>query len=900
MQYHRSLVVALVVAGFAASSGRAQIPEHANAKFRTQKHSSGSGRYIVLLGEGTHEDNVPIIARTLVEKHRGRALHFYKKALKGFAAQLSEAEARALSTDPRVVLVEEDTVISASLIQSSPDWGLDRIDQRGLPLNSAYQYESSGKGVHLYILDSGVRTSHAEFAPAGRATHVYSTYPADSMEDCYGHGTSVASLAAGRTSGVAKEAFVHSVRVLGCDGTGYWSDAIRGIDWVTANHRKPAVANMSIGGAPSEGLRLAVQGALEAGVTFVAAAGNNGGDACQYAPSSISNALIVGNTNREDRREYTSNFGACLDLWAPGTSVRAAEHTGDSAYRYASGTSLSSPFVAGAAALYLQRTPGASAYEVMDAVTNTATRDVLRDIGTTSPNLALYAPALGDRTPPSVALTAPAAGAAVSGSVDVTATASDNLQVANVEFYYGNTLIGVDWTAPYSARWVTDTLASGSYALTAVAIDSAGNVTTSAARTVAVNGGDVVSRDAFAAIEAESYNSMRGVTRYATHIGYVDGGDWVKFSAVDFDTGASAVGVRLAVAAGYAGGRIQFRLGSTTGTLIGTLTVSSTGGWSSYATQSTAITGASGVHDLYLVFVGGSGVGNIDSVKFGSTAVAPPATSGTELSTAGWVASASASYSAPSRAIDRNAAYKWQNGRSQASSNDYIQVDLGTSRTFNRIVLDHAGHVNDYPSSYRVDVSHDGTTWSVVHTGSGTPGVTTIDLPSAVTRRFVRVTETGTIGTKWFTVNELRVYSGTVSTSSATGELNAANWRASASAAYSPAGRAIDRNAAYKWQNGRSQAVSNDFIQVDLGAAMNFSRVTLDHAGSINDFPSAYRLDVSNDGQTWTTAHTGSGTQSLTTITLASRRTARYIRVVETGTTGSSWFSVNEVRVYND
>jgi hypothetical protein len=130
--------------------------------------------------------------------------------------------------------------------------------------------------------------------------------------------------------------------------------------------------------------------------------------------------------------------------------------------------------------------------------------------------------------------------------------------------------------------------------------------------------------------------------------------------------------------------------------------------------------------------------------------------------------------------------------------------------------------------------------------------------------------------------------------------LNAANWRASASAAYSPAGRAIDRNAAYKWQNGRSQAVSNDFIQVDLGAAMNFSRVTLDHAGSINDFPRAYRLDVSNDGQTWTTAHTGSGTQSLTTITLASRRTARYIRVVETGTTGSSWFSVNEVRVYND
>ena len=903
MHHLKFLLTALAVAALAAADGRAAAPEQDRSKFRAHK-APQTGRYIVVLNEGMHEDNVPIVARTLIEKHRGKPLHLYKKALKGFAAQMSEADAKALSADARVAYVEEDTVIKASaIVQSSPDWGLDRIDQRQLPTDGSYEYEADGRTVHMYIIDSGVRTSHTEFS--GRATQVYSAYQAPNGEqDCHGHGTMVASLAAGRTAGVAKSALIHSVRVLGCDGTGYWSDAINGIDWMTANHVKPAVANMSIAGDPNASLRDAVQGALDAGITFVAAAGNNGADACSFAPGSLTNALIVGNVDQQDRREYTSNFGPCVDLWAPGTSIRAASNTADAEYAYASGTSLSSPFVAGGAALYLQRTPAALPDEVTEAILNTATRDELLDIGALSPNLALYTPALGDRTPPSVALSRPADRAMVSGTVDILANASDNLQVTSVEFFYGDTLIATDSTAPYSARWVTTSLATGSYKLTAVAVDIGGNVRTSLAHTVTVdNGGTATTRDAFASIQAESYDAMFGVQATSSHVGYVDGGDWLKFSAVDFESGAQAVDVRVAVAADYAGKQIQFRLDSTSGPLVGVLTVNSTGSWSTFTSQRASISGATGIHDLYLVFAGGSGVGNIDALAFSAITASAPSSGTTELSPSGWVASASASYTPASRALDRNAAYKWQNGRSQATSNDYIQADFGAARAFSHIVLDHAGHTNDYPRTYRVEVSDDGAAWQVVHNGTGTAGQTQITLPSTYTRRFVRITETGTTGSAWFTVNELRVFGSSVSTQTQSvdaGEVTPSGWVASASASYSPPLRAIDRNTAYRWQNGRAQSTSNDYIQVDLGSARTFNRIVLDHAGSSNDFPAAYRVDVSDDGSTWTTVRTGNGTASATTIVLPSTYTKRYVRVTETGASGSNWFTVNELRLFND
>jgi hypothetical protein len=746
-------VLALALASVSVTSGDARGLLQHTGKFRS--HGGVNHRYIVVLNEGVHGEFVRAIAEELGNRHRGRMRHLFQRAIKGFAVELSPSEAKRLSADSRVVLVEEDMRAAASALQSNVDWGLDRIDQRPASGNGTYAYDADGSGVHLYIIDSGVRRTHTEFAPIGRAKIDFAIYTSEPpVDDCFGHGTAVASLAAGVTTGVAKSAQIHSVGVLNCQGTGYWSDVIRGIDWVTANHVKPAVANMSIvGTSKSASVKTAIEGAIDAGVTFVAAAGNSNTDACTQTPGFIDRALIVGNTDRDDVRYVTSNYGTCVDVYAPGTDIRVAFHGGNSDYRYMTGTSLAAPYVSGAAALYLQRTPDALPMEVAEAVVNTATT-FSTDGGEAS---MLYAPSLGDRTPPTVALTAPAAGASVSGGVEVVATAKDNLGVSSIDFYVGGTLIGTDTTAPYSVRWVTDSITEGTYSLRAEAVDVGGNVTRSAARSVTVTRSTpATTRNAFAPIEAEGYDGMSGIQRSATYIGYVDGGDWVKFSAVDFGSGASSVTTRIAVAPAYAGRQVQFRLGSRTGTLIGSLTVKSTGGWYTFANQTTTIASVNGVHDLYVVGSGGAGVGNIDRFTFSADQVTSGSQTG-ELAANGWTASASMAYSPASRAIDRNASYKWQNGRSQAASNDYIQVDLGGARTFNRIILEHTGNSNDYPVAYRVDVSHDGVQWTTAATGSGTPTVTRITLSNTQTRRFIRVTETGNTGNYWFSVNEVRV-----------------------------------------------------------------------------------------------------------------------------------------------
>lgn len=871
-------------AGSQASTGRA------GPKFRQHPNGPRSGRYIVVLEEGTHADLVGDVALELAAARGGRLRHLYRRALKGFSVEMPGPAAAALSADPRVAFVEEDTLAFGLAVQSNAPWGLDRIDQRARPGDGLYRYGGDGRGVHLYILDSGVRVSHAEFAPAGRATLDYGP---SGMDDCHGHGTAVASVAAGVTTGVAKAAYVHSVRVLDCNATGTWSDVIDGIEWVTAYHRKPAVINMSIGSSGVvSSVRLAMQGALDAGVVFVAAAGNGGTDACGTTPAFVRDAsggapalpaLLAGNVDSSDRRQAASNYGACVDIFAPGTDIASASRRGDSAYSSFTGTSMAAPLVSGAAALYLQRTPAARPAEVLEAVVDTATRDVLSDLNTGSPNRLLFARPLGDRTAPSVSLVAPAAGSTVSGTIDITANASDDVEIALVEFYAGTTLIGSDPSAPYSARWTTTSFANGSHAVKAVAIDAGGNAAASV-RTVTVSNGTV--RRAVDLIEAEQFDAMSGIVRRDTYIGYLDAGDWVKYAGVDFGAGVSSIALRLAVHPAYAGKQIQIRLDAPTGQLAGTLTVSGTGGWHSYATQTSSITSARGVHDLYLVFAGGAGVANIDWLRFSSGPASGARNAFSPIE--------AESYDAMS-GIVRSGSYIGYLDEGDWVKYGTVDFEGGASAVSIRVAVDpaYAGRQIqlrlDSPSGPLAGALR------VASTGGWyTFATQTTSIAGASGTRDLYLVFSGGNG-----VGNIDWLQFAGSSSQASGELSPAGWTASASASYSPASRAIDRQEDSKWQNGRSQASSNDHLQVDLGSPASFTRIALDHAPNVNDYPVAYEVSISSDGRTWTRIASGSGTPGSTSIVLASRVTARHVRVTETGSSGAYWFTVNELRLFD-
>jgi hypothetical protein len=300
---------------------------------------------------------------------------------------------------------------------------------------------------------------------------------------------------AGTTYGIAKKATVHAVRVLNCQGSGTNADVIEGMDWVAANHQKPAVANMSLGGGASQATDDAVQRMFAAGVTVAVAAGNDNASACNYSPARAPNAITVGSTTNTDARSSFSNYGTCLDIYAPGSNITSAGYSSDTGTATMSGTSMASPHVAGVAALYLGANPSATPQQVRDALVNNGTPNKVTDAKTGSPNVLLYStfigggtPNPGDTTAPSTSITAPTGGSTVSGSaVTVSADATDNVGVSKVDFYAGATLIGTDTTAPYSVSWNTTSLANGSYSITSKASDAAGNVGSSAAVSVTVS-----------------------------------------------------------------------------------------------------------------------------------------------------------------------------------------------------------------------------------------------------------------------------------------------------------------------------------------------------------------------------------------------------------------------------
>ena len=348
---------------------------------------------------------------------QGASIHFvYQNALKGFAAQMSQTAADALARNPLVSYVEQDQVVNAitteTLSAGSP-WGIDRIDTR-TGLDSAYNYSLTGAGVTAYIIDTGILTSHTEFG--GRASGGYTAISdGNGTNDCNGHGTHVSGTVGGSTYGVAKSVSLVAVRVLDCSGSGTVSGVIAGIDWVTAHHATPAVANMSLGGGASSSLDDAVRNSIASGVSYAIAAGNGNTagvaqDACNYSPARVSEAMTIGATDRTDTKASWSNYGTCVDWFAPGVGIKSAWNTSTTATNTISGTSMATPHTTGVAALYLQANPASTPLQVRDALFNAATKGIVLSSSTANNHL-LYSPPAGfggttQNTPPTASFTA--------------------------------------------------------------------------------------------------------------------------------------------------------------------------------------------------------------------------------------------------------------------------------------------------------------------------------------------------------------------------------------------------------------------------------------------------------------------------------------------------------------
>ena len=349
-------------------------------------------QYIVVfndwaVGEPGDSSVAPGMAETMRNLYGGQVQHTFKHALNGYAARMTREEALTLSEDPRVAYVEEDGVVELVATQSPATWGLDRIDQRNRPLSNSYTYNWTGSGVRVYVIDTGILTGHTQFG--GRASNVYDVNGGNG-QDCNGHGTHVSGTVGGSTYGVAKGVMLRGVKVFQCGSTTSTSNIIAGVNWVTANRILPAVANMSVGGPASSSMDTAVNNLINSGVTVAVAAGNSGAVACNYSPARVANAITVGSTTSSDARSSFSNYGSCLDIFAPGSSITSAWWTSTTATNTISGTSMASPHVAGAAALYKQAVPSASPATIRNALVNNATTNVITGAGTGSPNRLLY------------------------------------------------------------------------------------------------------------------------------------------------------------------------------------------------------------------------------------------------------------------------------------------------------------------------------------------------------------------------------------------------------------------------------------------------------------------------------------------------------------------------------
>lgn len=375
---------------------------HANAAEIHRSDENPSERYIVVLKEKKKNDNSNINSQyaglnrsekaTLMAHENGlNVKRVYNKVIDGFVVEGDLSSVKKLSKNAEIDYIEQVGKVSISATQSGAVWNLDRIDQRGRGLNGNYTYDRTGNGVNAYIIDTGIRTSHSEFEGRAKAGWDFIANRAGSGTDCHGHGTHVAGTVGGKTYGVAKAVTLTALRVLNCNGDGNYDDIIAALDWVAQNGQKPGVVNMSLGGGTSSTVDTAVRKTTAAGFAVVVAAGNDTKDACTKSPARAKEAITVGATDSSDRRGSFSNYGQCVDVWAPGVSITSAYSSSNTATTTWNGTSMAAPHVTGIAALYLQGAPKASANSVINNVMGKVTYGKVSDRKTSdTPNLFAY------------------------------------------------------------------------------------------------------------------------------------------------------------------------------------------------------------------------------------------------------------------------------------------------------------------------------------------------------------------------------------------------------------------------------------------------------------------------------------------------------------------------------